>query len=108
MTEPIELQPDDGPRSSLGIGPSSDDAVGPHRKVARRFIEGTRKLARNMSGDRQKKIGRLTVRMLEATRLAGRIEDWMEIQLAPILIRRDPILMGSLIKAQLEPKEIIG
>ncbi|RRT66970.1 hypothetical protein B296_00004059 [Ensete ventricosum] len=27
MTGEVELQPDDGPRLSLGIGPGSDDAV---------------------------------------------------------------------------------
>ncbi|RWV78304.1 hypothetical protein GW17_00060744 [Ensete ventricosum] len=31
MTGAIELQPDDGPRLSLDIGPGSDDVVGSHR-----------------------------------------------------------------------------
>ncbi|RRT31308.1 hypothetical protein B296_00050139, partial [Ensete ventricosum] len=31
MTGAMELQSDDGPRSSLGIGPGSDDAVGSRR-----------------------------------------------------------------------------
>ncbi|RRT41857.1 hypothetical protein B296_00026813 [Ensete ventricosum] len=30
MTGAMELQPDDGPRSSLSIGPGSDDVVGYH------------------------------------------------------------------------------
>ncbi|RWW18900.1 hypothetical protein BHE74_00045199 [Ensete ventricosum] len=30
-TGAMKLQPDDGPRSSLGIGPSSDDVVGSRR-----------------------------------------------------------------------------
>ncbi|RWW10725.1 hypothetical protein GW17_00025719 [Ensete ventricosum] len=59
----MELQPDDGPRSSLGIGPGSDDVVGPRREFVRRFVEGIRKLAGNMLGDHQK--------IPEASRLAG-------------------------------------
>ncbi|RWW18341.1 hypothetical protein BHE74_00031131 [Ensete ventricosum] len=43
------------PRSSLGIGPSSDDAMGPRREFARRFAEGIRKLTRNTFGDRRRK-----------------------------------------------------
>ncbi|RWV86710.1 hypothetical protein GW17_00051362 [Ensete ventricosum] len=31
MTGAMKLKPDDGPRSSLGIGPGSDDAVGSRR-----------------------------------------------------------------------------
>ncbi|RZS19488.1 hypothetical protein BHM03_00051742 [Ensete ventricosum] len=48
----MKLQPDDGPRYSLGIGPSSDDAVGSRRKFTRRFTEGIGKLAGNTKGDR--------------------------------------------------------
>ncbi|RZR73545.1 hypothetical protein BHM03_00025433 [Ensete ventricosum] len=51
----MKLQPDDGPRYSLGIGPSSDDAMGSRRKFARRFAEGIGKLAGNAKGDRRKK-----------------------------------------------------
>ncbi|RRT31995.1 hypothetical protein B296_00057367 [Ensete ventricosum] len=51
-TGAIELQPDDGPRSSLGIGPGSDDAMGPRREFARRFVEEIEKLAGNTPGDR--------------------------------------------------------
>ncbi|RWW68713.1 hypothetical protein BHE74_00023752 [Ensete ventricosum] len=69
MTGVMELQPDDGPRSSLGIRPSSDYAVGFHREFARRFAEGIGKLAGNMSGDRRKKTIGLTARMPEAARL---------------------------------------
>ncbi|RWV99845.1 hypothetical protein GW17_00037229 [Ensete ventricosum] len=53
MAGSMKLQPDDGSRYSLGIGPSSDDAVGSHRKFARRFAEGIEKLARNAKGDRR-------------------------------------------------------
>ncbi|RZR93541.1 hypothetical protein BHM03_00022062, partial [Ensete ventricosum] len=53
MAGSMKLQPDDGPRYSLGIGPSSDDAVRSHRKFARRFAEGIEKLARNAKGDRR-------------------------------------------------------
>ncbi|RRT43881.1 hypothetical protein B296_00005902 [Ensete ventricosum] len=61
----------DGPRSSLGIGPSSDDVVGHHREFARRFAEGIGKLVGNTPGDRLKKTRRLAARMLEAAGLAG-------------------------------------
>ncbi|RRT85140.1 hypothetical protein B296_00001967 [Ensete ventricosum] len=64
----IEIQPNDGQRSSLGIGPQGlDNVVGPHRE----FTEGIRKLTRNTSGDHQKKIVRLIARMSEAAGLAG-------------------------------------
>ncbi|RWV81974.1 hypothetical protein GW17_00056562, partial [Ensete ventricosum] len=65
------LQSDDGPRSSLGIAPGSDDAVGPCREFARRFAEGIRKLAGNTPGDRRKKTGILATRMSEAAELTG-------------------------------------
>ncbi|RRT54011.1 hypothetical protein B296_00015752 [Ensete ventricosum] len=48
---------DDGPRSSLGIEPISNDVVGSHWEFARRFTEGIGKLAGNTLGDRQKKTG---------------------------------------------------
>ncbi|RZS07442.1 hypothetical protein BHM03_00038309 [Ensete ventricosum] len=51
------LQPDNGSRSSLGIGPGLDDAVGPHWEFARRFAKEIRKLARSTPGDHRKKIG---------------------------------------------------
>ncbi|RWV85372.1 hypothetical protein GW17_00052833, partial [Ensete ventricosum] len=49
----MKLQPNDGPRYSLGIGPSSDDAVGSRRKFDRRFAEGIGKLAGNVKIDRR-------------------------------------------------------
>ncbi|RWV79696.1 hypothetical protein GW17_00059126, partial [Ensete ventricosum] len=51
MAGSIKLQPNDGPRYNLGIGLSSDDAVGSHRKFARRFAKGSGKLAGNAKGD---------------------------------------------------------
>ncbi|RZS08905.1 hypothetical protein BHM03_00039943 [Ensete ventricosum] len=54
MAGSMKLQPDDGPRYSLGIGPRSDDAVGYRQKFARRFAEGIGKLIGNAKGDRQK------------------------------------------------------
>ncbi|RZS22400.1 hypothetical protein BHM03_00055170, partial [Ensete ventricosum] len=50
----------------------SYDALGPHREFARRFAEGIGKLAGNTPGDRRKKTIRLTVRLSEAVRLAGK------------------------------------
>ncbi|RRT32270.1 hypothetical protein B296_00038783 [Ensete ventricosum] len=66
----MELQRDNGPRSCLGIGPGSDNAVGSRREFSRRFTEKIRKLAANMKGDHREKAGGLAVRMSEATRLA--------------------------------------
>ncbi|RZS20859.1 hypothetical protein BHM03_00053416 [Ensete ventricosum] len=72
MTGAMELQPDNGPRSSLGIGPSSDDAVEHHREFARRFAKGIEKLAGNMLGNRRKKTIGLTVRISETVGLGRR------------------------------------
>ncbi|RRT50916.1 hypothetical protein B296_00036810 [Ensete ventricosum] len=49
MIEAMKLQPNDGPRLSLGIGPGLDDVVEPRREFARRFTKGIRKLVGNMS-----------------------------------------------------------
>ncbi|RWW08502.1 hypothetical protein BHE74_00004695 [Ensete ventricosum] len=54
MAGSMKLQPDDGPRYSLGIESSLDDAVGSRRKFARRFVKGIGKLAGNTKGDRRK------------------------------------------------------
>ncbi|RWV95480.1 hypothetical protein GW17_00041891 [Ensete ventricosum] len=69
----IELQPDDGPRSSLGIGPGSDDAVGPRQEFARRFTEGIGKLARNTLGDHRKKTIGLTIKIPKVAGLSRKI-----------------------------------
>ncbi|RWW74878.1 hypothetical protein BHE74_00017138, partial [Ensete ventricosum] len=74
MAGSMKLQPDDGPRYSLGIGPSSDDAVGSCRKFARRFAEGIRKLAGNVKGDRWKE-DRRTCR-----KIAGGCQSMREIR----------------------------
>ncbi|RWV77004.1 hypothetical protein GW17_00062229 [Ensete ventricosum] len=74
----MELQPNDGPRSSLGIRPGLDDAVGPHQEFARRFTEWIGKLSGNTPRDRSKKIRRLTVRMSEAAGLA-RVRSWFSL-----------------------------
>ncbi|RWW41798.1 hypothetical protein BHE74_00052693, partial [Ensete ventricosum] len=54
-TEAMELQPDDGPRSCLSIGPRFGRCSGISSKFARRFAKGIGKLIRNTPGDRQKK-----------------------------------------------------
>ncbi|RWW14785.1 hypothetical protein BHE74_00045183 [Ensete ventricosum] len=66
----MKLQPDNGPRSSFGIGPGLDDVVGPRREFATRFIEGIGKFIRSMLGDHRKKTGSLTARIPEVTGLA--------------------------------------
>ncbi|RRT32705.1 hypothetical protein B296_00055500 [Ensete ventricosum] len=63
MAGSMKLQPDNGPRQSLGIGPSSDDAVGSCQKFARRFAEGIGKLAGNPKGDRREE-DRMTFRKI--------------------------------------------
>ncbi|RWV79235.1 hypothetical protein GW17_00059668, partial [Ensete ventricosum] len=68
MTEAMELQPDDEPRSSLSIRPGFRRCSGISPKFARRFTEGIRKLAGNMLGDHRKKSGRLTERMPKAAK----------------------------------------
>ncbi|RWV89284.1 hypothetical protein GW17_00048569 [Ensete ventricosum] len=68
MVGSIKLQPDDGPRYSLGIEPSSDDAVGSHRKFARRFAEGIRKLTGNAKEDCQKEDRRTCLKIVEGCR----------------------------------------
>ncbi|RWV80474.1 hypothetical protein GW17_00058256 [Ensete ventricosum] len=71
MTGAMKLQPDDGPRSSLGIGSGLDDLIGSRREFTRRFTEGIRKLAGNTLVDRRKKTRRLTARIPKATGLVG-------------------------------------
>ncbi|RRT37365.1 hypothetical protein B296_00041371 [Ensete ventricosum] len=67
----MELQPDVKPRSNLGIGPGSNDAVEPCQEFAKGFTERIGKLAGNTLGDRRKKTIGLVARMLEATELGG-------------------------------------
>ncbi|RZS18190.1 hypothetical protein BHM03_00050422 [Ensete ventricosum] len=71
MIGAMELQPDDGLRSSLYIGPGFGRCSGISPKFARRFAVGIGKLAGNTSGDCRKKTERLTVRISESTGLAG-------------------------------------
>ncbi|RRT34454.1 hypothetical protein B296_00035510 [Ensete ventricosum] len=61
----------DGPRSSLSIGPGFGRCSGISSKFARRFAKGIRKLAGNMLENHRKKTKRLTARMPELARLAG-------------------------------------
>ncbi|RWV76872.1 hypothetical protein GW17_00062394 [Ensete ventricosum] len=70
MTGEMELQLDDGARSSLSIrlGFGRCSEISP--KFARRFVERIRKLAGNTLGDRRKKTGRLTARMSKIIGLA--------------------------------------
>ncbi|RZS28125.1 hypothetical protein BHM03_00061688, partial [Ensete ventricosum] len=56
MAGSMKLPPDDGPRNSLSIGPSSDDVVGSRRKFVRRFAEGIGKLAGNTKGDHRERL----------------------------------------------------
>ncbi|RWV87417.1 hypothetical protein GW17_00050584, partial [Ensete ventricosum] len=67
----MELQPDDGPRSSLSIGPGFRRCSGISPEITRRFAEEIGKLVGNTSGDRRKKTRRLVARIPEAAGLAG-------------------------------------
>ncbi|RZS26855.1 hypothetical protein BHM03_00060259 [Ensete ventricosum] len=71
MTGAMELQSNDGPRSSLSIGLGFGRCSGILLEFTRRFAEGIGKLTGNMSGDCQKKTIGLTARMSEATGLTG-------------------------------------
>ncbi|RWV79995.1 hypothetical protein GW17_00058790 [Ensete ventricosum] len=53
MARSMELQPDNGPRSSLSIGLGFEQCGGFRREFARRFAEGIEKLAGNTLGDHQ-------------------------------------------------------
>ncbi|RWV93264.1 hypothetical protein GW17_00044296 [Ensete ventricosum] len=70
MIGAMELQPDDGLRSSLSIGPRFGRYSGISPEFARRFTEGIGKLAGNMSGDYRKKIIGLIARIPEVIELA--------------------------------------
>ncbi|RRT60001.1 hypothetical protein B296_00004018 [Ensete ventricosum] len=67
----MELQLDNGPRSSLCIESGFGRCSGISPKFARRFAEGIEKLAGNTPGDCRKKTRRLTARMPEVVGLAG-------------------------------------
>ncbi|RWV84465.1 hypothetical protein GW17_00053821 [Ensete ventricosum] len=67
----MKLQPDDGPRSSLSIGPGFRRCSEISPEFARRFAEGIGKLVGNMSGDYWKKTIGLAARMSKAAGLAG-------------------------------------
>ncbi|RRT60315.1 hypothetical protein B296_00026159 [Ensete ventricosum] len=53
MTRAMKLQPDDGPGSSLSIGPGFGRCSRISSEFARRFAEGIGKLDRNTQGDHQ-------------------------------------------------------
>ncbi|RWV93988.1 hypothetical protein GW17_00043514, partial [Ensete ventricosum] len=69
MTGAMKLQPDDGPRSSLGIGPGLDDAVGSHR----RSLGDSPKGSRSSMGTRREIAGR---RPQDSTQECRRLPDW--------------------------------
>ncbi|RRT31607.1 hypothetical protein B296_00042677 [Ensete ventricosum] len=53
MTGAMKLQPDDGPGSSLSIGPRFARCSEISLEFARRFVEGIGKLAGNTLGDQR-------------------------------------------------------
>ncbi|RRT34101.1 hypothetical protein B296_00054889 [Ensete ventricosum] len=71
MIGAIELQPDDGPRSSLGIGPGSEDVVGSRRHSLGDSPKGSGSSLGTRTGDHRKKTERLATRLPEATGLVG-------------------------------------
>ncbi|RWW77923.1 hypothetical protein BHE74_00013876 [Ensete ventricosum] len=64
-----KLAGNDGPRSSLSIGPGLGRCSGISPEFARRFAEGIEKLAGNMLGDCRKKTIGLIARMPKAAGL---------------------------------------
>ncbi|RRT42114.1 hypothetical protein B296_00023087 [Ensete ventricosum] len=99
----MELQPGDGPRSSLGIGSGSDDAVEPRREFARRFAKGIEKLAGNTLGDHRKKTIGLTIRMLEAAELGGSLTMTGAMELQPDNGTRSSLGIGPSSDDTVEP-----
>ncbi|RRT69348.1 hypothetical protein B296_00006492 [Ensete ventricosum] len=96
MIGEMELQPDDGPRSSLGIGPGSDNVVGPRREFTRRFAEGIGKLAENTPGDRRK----TRCKNAGSCRIGG-MRRRMGGQAWPGLLQGRPVVAKPLAKGQL-------
>ncbi|RRT57301.1 hypothetical protein B296_00002871, partial [Ensete ventricosum] len=70
MTGAMKLQPDDGLRSSLGIGPSSDDAVGSRRSS----LGDSPKESGSSLGTRRE----ITRRMEDSLQEYQRLPDWWE------------------------------
>ncbi|RZS14209.1 hypothetical protein BHM03_00045876 [Ensete ventricosum] len=68
----MELQPDDGLRSSLGIGPGSDDAVGSHRSS----LGDSSKGSGSSLGTRREITGR---RPEDSPQECRRLPDWWEV-----------------------------
>ncbi|RWV99151.1 hypothetical protein GW17_00037957 [Ensete ventricosum] len=60
-----------GQDQAWASGRDSDDAVGPRREFAKRFVEGIGKLTGNTPGDRTKKIVRLVAKISKAARFMG-------------------------------------
>ncbi|RWW59581.1 hypothetical protein BHE74_00033477 [Ensete ventricosum] len=82
-----------GQDQASASGQGSDDVVGYRWEFVRRFAEGIIKLAGNMSGDRQKKIGRLAARMPEATELAG--GRWVNVPYVGVQATEPPRSAGE-------------
>ncbi|RWV83089.1 hypothetical protein GW17_00055352 [Ensete ventricosum] len=74
MTGAMTLQPDDGPRSSLSIGPGFGRCSGISSKFTRRFTKGIGKLA----GTRREITGR---RSDDLPQECWRLPDWRELDL---------------------------
>ncbi|RWW43887.1 hypothetical protein BHE74_00050394 [Ensete ventricosum] len=93
-----KLAGNDGPRSSLSIGPGFRQCSGISPKFAWRFTEGIGKLARNMSGDHRKKTRGLIARMPEGAGLTGVELNWLTKGLVNIRFKpkfekwREPLL----------------
>ncbi|RWW40676.1 hypothetical protein BHE74_00053887, partial [Ensete ventricosum] len=69
----MKLQPDDGPRSSLGIGPGSDDAVGSRRSS----LGDSSKGSGSSLGTRREIAGR---RPEDSPQECRRLSDWREFK----------------------------
>ncbi|RRT58440.1 hypothetical protein GW17_00060205 [Ensete ventricosum] len=72
----MELQPDDRPRSSLGIGPGSDDAVGSCRSSLGYSPKGSGSLLGTPQAIARR-------RLEDSSQECRRLPDWWEVWSSP-------------------------
>ncbi|RWV78765.1 hypothetical protein GW17_00060210 [Ensete ventricosum] len=72
MTASMELQPDNGPRSSLSIGPGFGRCGEFRQEFARRFADGIMKLTGNTPGDHRGEDQKTCHKYVGGYRIGGR------------------------------------
>ncbi|RWV96100.1 hypothetical protein GW17_00041218 [Ensete ventricosum] len=97
MTGEMKLQPYDGPRSSLSIGPEFGQCSEISLEFARRFAERIGKLVGNTLGDYRKKTERLTARMPKAIGFGGTTSGWRATRVAAdVVVGREEWLEAAI------------